>query len=145
MLWVGGLVQLAVVVWPAWPELRATAFRRFSRLATVLVALLLGAGTYLSILRLPHVHDLWTTGYGHVLVVKLGLVSLALLWGAAHHFLAVPRIERAGVTGTLARTLVGESAVAMSVLLAAAILTDSKPPPQPVPAKAPVAAVSARR
>jgi copper transport protein len=142
-LWVGGLVQLAVVVWPSSPELRATAFRRFSRLATVLVALLLAAGTYLSILRLPHVHDLWTTGYGHVLLVKLGLVSLALTWGAAHHFLAVPRIERPGVTGTLARTLVGESAVAMAVLLAAAILTDSKPPPQPLP-KAPVAAVSQR-
>jgi copper transport protein len=142
-LWVGGLVQLAVVVWPGWPELRATAFRRFSRLATVLIALILGAGTYLSILRLPHVRDLWTTGYGHVLLVKLALVALALSWGAAHHFLAVPRIERAGVMGTLARTLVGESAVAMAVLLAAAILTDSKPPPQP-PAKAPVAAVSHR-
>jgi copper transport protein len=143
MLWVGGLVQLAAVVWPASPELRASAFRGFSRLATVLVAVLLGAGTYLSILRLPHLHDLWTTGYGHVLLVKLGLVSLALTWGAAHHFLAVPRIERPGVSGTLARTLVGESAVAMAVLLAAAILTDSKPPPQP-PAKVPVA-VSARR
>ena len=142
-LWVGGLVQLAVVVWPTSPELRATAFRRFSRLATVLVALLLTAGTYLSILRLPHVHDLWTTGYGHVLLVKLGLVSLALTWGAAHHFIAVPRIERPGVTGTLARTLIGESAVAMAVLLAAAILTDSKPPPQPLP-KAPVAAVAQR-
>jgi copper transport protein len=142
MLWVGGLVQLALVVWPAWPELRATAFRRFSRLATVLVALLLGAGTYLSVLRLPHLHDLWTTGYGHVLLVKLGLVSLALTWGAAHHFLAVPRIERPGVAGTLARTLVGESAVAMAVLLAAAVLTDSKPPPQPVPP--PPVAVSTR-
>ncbi|HKT44247.1 MAG TPA: copper resistance protein CopC [Gaiellaceae bacterium] len=142
MLWVGGLVQLALVVWPAWPELRATAFRRFSRLATVLVALLLGAGTYLSVLRLPHLHDLWTTGYGHVLLVKLGLVSLALTWGAAHHFIAVPRIERPGVAGTLARTLVGESAVAMAVLLAAAILTDSKPPPQPVPP--PPVAVSTR-
>jgi copper transport protein len=143
-LWVGGLVQLALVVWPSWPELRATAFRRFSRLATVLVGLLLCAGTYLSVLRLPHVHDLWTTGYGHVLLLKLGLVCLALAWGGAHHFLAVPRIERPGVTGTLARTLVGESAVAMAVLLMAAVLTDSKPPPQQPAAKAPVA-VSARR
>jgi len=144
MLWVGGLVQLALVVWPAWPELRRDAFLRFSRLATVLVALLLGAGTYLSILRLPRLHDLWTSGYGHVLLVKLGLVSLALAWGAGHHFFAVPRIQREGVMGVLARTLVGESAVAMAVLLAAAILTDSKPPPQP-PAKSPVAAVSSRR
>jgi copper transport protein len=134
MLWVGGLVQLATVVWPGGPELRRGAFVRFSRLATALVALMLGAGTYLAILRLPHVHDLWTTGYGHVLLVKLGLVSLALLWGAAHHFLAVPRIQRDGVVGVLARSLVGESAVAMAVLLAAAVLVDSKPPPQPTKA-----------
>jgi copper transport protein len=145
MLWVGGLVQLAVVIWPASPELRRDAFLRFSRLATVLVALLVAAGTYLSVLRLPHVHDLWTSGYGHVLLVKLGLVCLALAWGAGHHFLAVPRIQREGVMGVLARTLVGESAVAMAVLLTAAILTDSKPPPQPPSSKAPVAAVSSRR
>lgn len=139
VLWVGGLVQLAAVVWPAAPELRRTAFLRFSRLATVLVALLLVAGTYLSILRFPRLHDLWTTGYGHVLIVKLSLVALALVWGAAHHFLAVPRIERDGVAGALSRSLIGESAVAMSVLLVAAVLVDSKPPPQPLPVP-PVAA-----
>ena len=137
-LWIGGLVQLVAVVWPAAPELRRTAFLRFSRLATVLVALLLVAGTYLSVLRLPHVHDLWTTGYGHVLLLKLGLVALALLWGAVHHFLAVPRIEQDGVAGKLSRSLLGESAVAMAVLLVAAVLVDSKPPAQPVP-RAPAA------
>jgi len=143
-LWVGGLVQLAAVVWPAAPELRRTAFLRFSRLATVLVALLLVAGTYLSILRLPQVRDLWTTGYGHVLLVKLSLVAIALAWGAVHHFVAVPRIQREGVLGVLSRSMVGESAVAMAVLLAAAVLVDSKPPAQPVP-RAPVAAQTAPR
>jgi copper transport protein len=138
-LWVGGLVQLVAVVWPAAPELRRTAFLRFSRLASVLVACLLAAGTYLSILRLPHLHDLWRSGYGHVLLVKLGLVSLALTWGAVHHFVAVPRIGSDGVVARLSRSMLGESAVAMAVLLAAAILVDSKPPPQPAP-KAPAAA-----
>ncbi len=133
ILWIGGLVQLVAVVWPSAPELRRTAFLRFSRLATVLVALLLTAGTYLSILRLPHVHDLWTTGYGHVLLVKLGLVALALAWGAVHHFVAVPRIDHDGVTKRLSRSMLGESAVAMAVLLLAAVLVDSKPPPQPIP------------
>jgi len=92
-LWIGGLVQLAVVVWPAAPELRRTAFIRFSRLATVLVAVLLGAGIYLSVLRLPHVHDLWSTGYGRVLLVKLGLVSVALAWGGLHKLVALPAVE----------------------------------------------------
>jgi copper transport protein len=140
-LWVGGLVQLVVVVWPGAPELRRTAFLRFSRLAAVLVALLLGAGIYLSVQRLPHVRDLWATGYGHVLLVKLALVALALTWGAAHHFLAVPRIDRSGVVGALSRSMLVESALAMAVLLAAAVLVDSKPPPQPLP-QAPAAAQS---
>jgi copper transport protein len=132
-LWVGGLVQLGLVVWPAAPEFRATAFRRFSRLATVCVAVLISAGTYLSIERLPALHDLWRSGYGHVLLVKLGLVTLALLWGAAHQFIAMPRLERHGAR--LERSLLGESAV----LLAAAVLVDSKPPARPLPA-APTAA-----
>jgi copper transport protein len=143
MLWVGGLVQLAAVVWPAAPELRRAAFLRFSRLATVLVALLLAAGTYLSVLRLPHVHDLWTTGYGHILLVKLALVALALAWGAVHRFVAVPRLAGGGAVARLSQSLVAESAVAMGVLLVAAVLVDSKPPPQPAP-RAPVA-VQARR
>jgi len=134
-LWVGGLVQLAFVVWPLAPELRRTAFLRFSRLATVLIAVLLGAGTYLSILRLPHLHDLWTVGYGQVLLVKLGLVSLALLWGAVHHFVVRPALERgAAPFAGLPRSLIGESAVGVAILLVAAILVESKPPPQPLPA-----------
>jgi copper transport protein len=125
MLWIGGLVQLAVVA-------RTTsAFRRFSRLATVCVAVLILAGTYLSVERFPTLSDLWTTHYGHILLIKLGLVCVALLWGAAHQFLVMPRLER--VSGRVGRSLLAESAVAMSVLLVAAILVDSKPPERPIP------------
>jgi putative copper export protein len=76
-----------------------------------------------------------------VLLVKLALVSLALGWGGLHHVLAGPLVERGDrrVFGTLSRTLVGEASVGMAVLLAAAILVDSKPPPRqgaPQPAQA---------
>jgi len=134
-LWAGGLIQLAFVVWPAAPELRREAFLAFSRVATVLIGLVLCAGLYLSILRLPHVSDLWREHYGHVLLVKLALVGLALTWGAVHHFVAGPALERGdtGILSRLPRSLVGESVVAVAVLLAAAVLVDSKPPPQPAP------------
>ena len=142
-LWVGGLVQLAFVVWPAAPELRRRSFLRFSRLATVLIAVLLTAGIYLSVLRLPRLSDLWSAGYGHVLLVKLSLVSLALLWGAAHHFLVRPALERGGpLFAGLPRSLVGESAVGMAILLVAAVLVESKPPP-PRPATTPPSALHA--
>jgi copper transport protein len=134
-LWIGGLVQLTVVVWPLLPELRRTAFLSFSRLATVCVGVLLAAGVYLSILRLPAVHDLWTTGYGQVLLVKIGLVSLAFAWGGLHKLVAVPAVTRGSgsVLGRLRGSLLGESMVGMAVLLAAAVLVNSKPPTQPAP------------
>jgi len=141
-LWIGGLVQLAFVVWPKAPELRRTAFLRFSRLASGLIAVVLGAGVYLSIVRLPQLSDLWTADYGRVLLVKLGLVSLALTWGAVHHFVARPALERGTggpILSRLPRSLAGESAVGMAILLAAAVLVDSKPPERPAPS-APVAA-----
>jgi putative copper export protein len=143
-LWVGGLVQLAFVIWPLEPGLRRQAFLRFSRLATVLIVVLLAAGTYLSVLRLPHLADLWNESYGQVLLVKLGLVSLALAWGGAHHFLVRPRLERgAPLFAGLPRSLMGESAVGMAILLAAAVLVDSKPPPQPL--KQPLNAAAEQR
>ena len=130
-LWIGGLIQLAVCVWPAAPQLRREAFLRFSRLAGVLVALLVAAGVYLSVLRLPELADLWNANYGRVLLVKLSLVSLALVWGTFHHFLARPALERGTqgrVVAGLPRSLVGESAVGMAILLAAAVLVNSDPP-----------------
>jgi copper transport protein len=136
-LWIGGLVQLTLVVWPLMPEVRRAAFLSFSRLATVCVAVLLAAGVYLSILRLPELRDLWTTGYGQVLLVKIGLVGLAFAWGGLHKLVAVPAVERGDGGGMLVRlrgSLLGESMVGMAVLLAAAVLVNSKPPTQPAPA-----------
>jgi copper transport protein len=139
VLWVGGLVQLAACVWPAAPELRRESFLRFARLAPVLIAVLVAAGVYLSILRLPHLNDLWSTSYGQVLLVKLGLVSFALAWGGFHHFVVRPRLER---TGWAARSLVGEGALAMTILLLAAILVNAKPPAQPATSTSRASSVS---
>jgi putative copper export protein len=132
-LWIGGLVQLAVVVWPLLPDARRSAFLGFSRLATVCIGVLLLAGVYLSILRLPQLSDLWTTGYGQVLLVKIGLVAVALAWGGLHKLVAVPAVAAGGVLPRLRASIVGESLVGMSVLLAAAVLVNAKPPVQPVP------------
>jgi copper transport protein len=129
-LWIGGLVMLAAVVWPLMPDARRATFLAFSRLATVCVAVLVLAGVYLAILRLPQVSDLWTTGYGQVLLVKISLVCLALAWGGMHRLIAVPAVAegREGAAGRLQRSLIGESMVGMSVLLVAAILVNANPP-----------------
>ncbi len=137
-LWIGGLLALGLVVWPE-QRLRRTAFWRFSEIAGPLVAVVVAAGTYMTFKRFPALHDLWSVGYGRLLLVKLGLVCLALSWGAFHHFVIRPRLDRPAVAGRLSRSLAGEAAVAVSILLLAAILVDSKPPP-----RAPQAPGSAR-
>jgi copper transport protein len=135
-LWIGGLLALAVAVWPLAPDVRREAFLRFSRLATALVALVVAAGTYLGIVRLPRFSDLWSDGYGRVLLVKLALVAVVLAWGAAHRFLVRPALARAddGFLARVGRSMVGETAVGLAVLLAAAVLSDSKPPQPSKPA-----------
>jgi hypothetical protein len=55
-------------------------------------------------------------------------VSVALAWGGFHHMVVRPRLE-AGHTPRVRPSLVGETVVAMAVLLAAAVLTNVAPPP----------------
>jgi copper transport protein len=141
-LWAGGVVMLLAVFLTA-PALRQQAFVAFARVAPVLIALLLAAGIYLSVLRLPELDDLWTTGYGHVLIVKLSLFALALAWGGFHHFVVEPRLGRPGVAQRVRGSLAGETAVGLAVLLVAAFLVNSKPPPRPQPVQ--TQAISARR
>jgi copper transport protein len=127
-VWVGGLVTLAFLVWPAAPELRRSAFLGFSRLAVGVIGAMVLAGGYLAIARLPQLSDLWETDYGRLLLLKLAIVSLALAWGGFHHTYIRPRLE-AGVVPRVRPSLIGETAIAFTVLLAAAALTNATPPP----------------
>lgn len=128
-VWAGGVLALAVIVWPLAHSLRRTAFLGFSRIAVGLVAVLVLAGTYLSIVRLPELSDLWSTSYGQLLMVKVGVVAVALAWGGVHHMFVRPRLERGQIPAGVGRSLIGESAVAMAVLLVAAVLVNGSPPP----------------
>src|SRR4029079_16494336 len=103
-LWIGGLLSLGLVVWND-GELRRKAFWRFSEIAGPLVALVVAAGVYMTFKRFPGIDDLWSVGYGRLLLVKLGLVCLALSWGAFHHF-----IVRAPLGSTVRRRRARSSA-----------------------------------
>ena len=64
------------------------------------------------------------------MLAKLALVGLALAWGAVHRLIVVPDVARGdeSLFARLPRSVLGESAVGMAVLLVAAVLVDSKPP-----------------
>jgi copper transport protein len=127
-VWVGGVVTLAFCVWPAAPTLRRRAFIGFSKIAVALVGVMVLAGAYLAYVRLPAVSDLWTTDYGRLLLLKSALVGIALAWGGFHHTFVRPRLE-AGEDPPVRPSLVGESLVAITVLLAVALLVNAAPPP----------------
>lgn len=133
-LWVGGLVMLAAIGWRFESSSRPSLFLRFSRLATTSVAVVLGAGSYLAIVRLPAAGDLWSTGYGRLLIVKIAFVVLALAWGALHKLVVAPRLARGEILpgGRIGRSLLGESIAGAAVLLVAALLVNSAPP-EPLP------------
>ncbi len=141
-IWIGGLVALALIGWRLDRPQRHAAFLGFSRIATVVIFVVLAAGIYLGILRLPTLSDLWSTTYGQVLLVKIALVAFALAWGAAHHFLLRPRLERGEEPpgGRVGRSLVGESLVGVAVLLVAAMLVNTAPPEEAAPASGGTAA-----
>jgi copper transport protein len=142
MLWAGGVLTLAIVVWPLAPQMRRAAFLRFSRVAIGLVGVLVVAGTVVAIERLPEVSDLWKTSYGQTLLVKVGLVFLALSWGGMHHMVVRPRLQRGERVHAVRWSLLAESSVAIAVLLAAAVLVNGAPPPVETPAQNAVPAAS---
>src|SRR5206468_10944387 len=90
-VWVGGVFTLAFCVWPLASDLRRRAFLGFSRLAVVLVGVMVLAGAYLALVRLPEIPDLWQTNYGRLLLVKSAIVFVALSWGGFHHTFVRPR------------------------------------------------------
>ena len=83
-VWVGGLVTLAFLVRPVAPAVRRQAFLGFSRLAVVLVSVMVLAGAYLALVRLPEASDLWETGYGR-LCSSSSESPPSLAWGGIHH------------------------------------------------------------
>jgi copper transport protein len=80
-VWLGGLASLLVALYWA-PSIEAASVRRFSRLAFGSVATLAVTGVYQSWRQLGSWSALTGTGYGQLLLVKVGLVAVlvGLAW-----------------------------------------------------------------
>ena len=81
-MWLGGLVGL-LVIWRTLPGLRrvpalSVVVPRFSNVALVSVVVLAGTGIGEAIVHMPAVNALWETGFGQAMLVKTGLLIVAL-------------------------------------------------------------------
>lgn len=98
-LWIGSLGAFVIVVPRVLrsrdtiqcARLLATIITAFSTLALGCIVVLTLSGTYTALLHLNSLSDLWTSGYGRALLVKLVLFSMVLLLGAYHLLLVRPR------------------------------------------------------
>jgi copper transport protein len=130
-LWVGGLAWLVLATRKVKGPERATAIRRFSQIAFVAVVVIAVTGVQRAISEVGTtrvVHSLVDTGFGVVLLVKVGLFILLLALAARNRYVNVPRVTAGsrGV-GALRRTVGGEIFLAAGVLAAAAVLSSLPP------------------
>ncbi|MFN2465027.1 MAG: copper resistance protein CopC [Candidatus Dormibacteria bacterium] len=130
-LWTGGLAQLLLAGW----ALRARAdlpallagTRRYARFALLSVLLAVFTGILSAAAEFGSWRQLTDSGYGRVLLLKVGLVGLTLLLALAARTVGIP--NHRPWRPTLVRRLVrGESAVLVAVIAAAALLANSAPP-----------------
>ena len=127
-VWVGGLLGFPLLLLGPLrgmqPEERGRllgrAVRRFSKVATVAVAVLILTGVYASVLRLPEFSALFETPCGRALFMKLGLVAMMLPIGAINLF------DRG--RDPFARMVVFELLLALGVFVATGFLTSLSPP-----------------
>ena len=139
-IWVGGLIGL-LVLWRSFPVARRVAglvvcVPRFSNTAFVSVLTLIGSGIGASLIHLPTFASLWQTSYGQALLVKIGLLSAAMLLAAVNLLRTRPRLlayrERPelapGAASLLRRLVAGEVLLVVGAVIAAAVLTSLAPP-----------------
>jgi copper transport protein len=139
-VWMGGLIGLLVL----WRSLErstraaglSVAVPRFSNVAFVSVMVLLGSGIGATIIHMPTIASLWQTSYGQAILVKAGLLAVAMLGGAVNLLITTPRLKSAqsdpergsSATRLLRRTVRAETLLVVSALFAAAILSSLAPP-----------------
>ena len=133
-IWLGGLIGLVVFWLSVGRAGRAAALAlvvpRFSAVALGSVLLLIGTGIGQSFLELPTLATLWDTSYGQALLVKLALLSAALVLAAVNLARTKPRLQVGSSTAPLLlrRLVQGEILFVMAALFAAGVLASLAPP-----------------
>lgn len=130
-LWMGGLLGFPIVLLGPLRgmepsergEVRYRTVRRFSRVATVAVIVIIATGIYAALAQIPSLAGLVGTSYGRALIMKLGLMVLLLATGG------INLIDKG--RGPFGRMVGAELVLAVGIFIAAGFLT-SLPPAESV-------------
>ncbi|MFN0317140.1 MAG: CopD family protein [Burkholderiales bacterium] len=129
-VWWGGLVPLSLAMREGNAAEFARTFRRFSRLATVAMVLIIGTGIYLSLTHVGTWPALFGTGYGHRLLSKLLLVAAILLLAARlrwHWLKNLDQISAERIASRASWLVVAEFLAALAVVLVGSLLSSTPP------------------
>lgn len=127
-LWLGGLPSLLVALRKLPSGGHQRMLIRFGRLGYATVAVIALTGPLQALFLLGPWSRLWSTSYGHVLVVKTVLFVLALILAAENRFRLTPRLASTEWAGrTLLATVAQEAIMGLLIVLAAAWLASLAP------------------
>jgi len=126
-VWVGGLAWLLLGIRDMTKADRAAAVSAFSRVATVALVVVLVTGVTRGLVEVGSPANLFDTGYGIALLVKIGLVAVLVALGALNRFRAVPALGRGAGVRAFTLNSRGELVVAAAVLAATALLSGLAP------------------
>ena len=131
--WLGGLALLPLLAWQLrqTPPLAGYSYllppvRRFSYLASFAVFILFLTGLFSSLVEVPGLASLWTTAYGRVLLLKLGLVLLALGFAFFNNRLVHGRLP--WLVQRFKRQVTAEAILGLGIILSVAILVQTVTP-----------------
>jgi putative copper resistance protein D len=129
--WLGALAPLLMITQEADVSRVAAVASRFGAAALVVVGVLLAAGVCLLCMLLRDVVELWSSGYGRFILVKIGFVACLLTLAALNHLRLTPRLRAHDARAARAfRTSIRfEILVAAAVLIVTAAMTTLTGPP----------------
>lgn len=123
--WLGGLAALLTAVGHTPTEDRAAAVRRFSTIAGILLAVVIATGVTQAIQEVGAWSRLFTTPYGRLVLLKIGLLAALAILGWANRYRSVP--QAAQTLQGLRRIGTWEVTVAAVALAVTAFLTQTAP------------------
>jgi copper transport protein len=119
--WLGGLVALALAL--SGSAERVPMLRRFSTVALVAVVVLSVTGVLRAFEELRSLAQLWSTGYGQLVIVKTALLAALVVLGWLNRYRLLPKLSFDG----LRRNVAVELALFVGLVAAVALLTDLRP------------------
>jgi putative copper export protein len=106
----------------------ATLVNTFSPLALLMAGIAVFTGAMNAFVHITAFSDFWTTSYGKVLAIKIGVVLITASTGAYNWKVVRPRLGTVGATSHIKKSATAELIVAAVVILITAVLVGTPNP-----------------